>query len=105
MPEGSNLRGHEVTQLPIRLRVRGPLVQGGYDLFLDDELVSEGVSAAEAARYVNDAWLYGGAVLSEYLDGAGRIETVLPPAIVSALQARGALPRAASPEGLHAEEA
>ena len=88
----------------IRLKVRGPLVQGGYDLFLDDELVCERVSAAEAARYVNDAWLYGGAVLSEYLDGAGRTETVLAPEIVSALQTRGALPRALPMEGLGAEE-
>jgi len=79
--------------LRIRLRVRGPTAQGGYDLFLDDEQICDGVSATEAARFVDDAWRYGGAVLPEHLGAAGRINPELPPDIVRALLERGATPR------------
>ncbi len=80
------------------------MVQGGYDLFLDDEQICDGVSATEAARYVNDTWLYGGAVEPEHLDAAGKIDPVLPPDIVSELLAKGVLPPGSSAEGLRPEE-
>jgi hypothetical protein len=71
--------------LLLQLRVRGPLVEGGYDLFLDDTKICSGVSADMAARYIRDARLYGGGVSAEYLDGLDNPAPTMPPEIMSAL--------------------
>jgi hypothetical protein len=69
----------------IRLRVRGPGTDGGYDMFLDGQLVGTGFSAKQAAVYVRDAVSYGGKVLPEYLDGRGGVALIMPPDITRAL--------------------
>ena len=83
--------------MAIRLRVRGPDA-GGYHLFLDDHEICAGVSARDAARYIEDAWLLGARVFPEYLNARG-IEAVLPPEIVSALEARATPLLGSEPHG------
>ena len=77
--------------MQLQLRVRGPLVEGGYDLFLDDHKICSGVSAEMAARYIRDARLYGGGVSAEYLVGLDNQAPTMPPEIMDALVMLGAV--------------
>jgi hypothetical protein len=57
--------------LRLRLKVRGPIISGGYDLFLDDHQICTGVPANDAPRYIRDSWPYGSVVFAEMLALAG----------------------------------